>query len=81
MDGLTLGFVARELHNTLAGGRIDRISQPDKDLVLLMIRTPGENHRLLVAAGPHNTRIHLTQGSHESAEVAPMVMPSEPRSV
>ena len=51
MDGLTLGFVARELHNTLSGGRIDRISQPDKDLVLLMIRTPGENHRLLVAAG------------------------------
>ena len=39
-----------------------------------MIRTPGENHRLLVAAGPHNTRIHLTQGSHESAEVAPMFL-------
>ena len=74
MDGLTLGFVARGLHNTLSGGRIDRISQPDKDLVLLMIRTPGENHRLLVAAGPHNTRIHLTQGSHESAEVAPMFL-------
>jgi len=74
LDGLTLGFVARELHNTLSGGRIDRISQPDKDLVLLMIRTPGENHRLLVAAGPHNTRIHLTQGSHESAEVAPMFL-------
>lgn len=74
MDGLTLGFAARELNAKLAGGRIDRISQPDKDLVVFSVRTPGESHRLLVAAGPHNTRMQLTRGSHESAETAPMFL-------
>ena len=37
-----------------------------------MIRTPGENHRRWWRL--RNTRIHLTQGSHESAEVAPMFL-------
>ncbi len=74
MDGLTLGFAARELDRMLAGGRIDRISQPDKDLVIFSVRTPGESHRLLVAAGPSSTRMHLTRGTYESAEVAPMFL-------
>lgn len=74
MDGLTLGFVARELDKALAGGRIDRITQPDKDLVVFSVRTPGESHRLLVAAGPSSTRMHLTRGTYESAEVAPMFL-------
>lgn len=71
---MTLGFVARELDRTLAGGRIDRITQPDKDLVVFSVRTPGESHRLLVAAGPSSTRMHLTRGAYESAEVAPMFL-------
>ena len=28
MDGLTLGFAAREINAHIAGGRIDRITQP-----------------------------------------------------
>ena len=38
VDGLTIGFAARELHAALAGGRIDKITQPEKDAVVLLIR-------------------------------------------
>ena len=38
MDGLTAGFAARELNQKLAGGRIDKTSQPEKDTVILLIR-------------------------------------------
>ena len=38
MDGMTLGFVARELNAALTGGRIDRITQPERDTVILLIR-------------------------------------------
>ena len=33
MDGLTVGFAARELDRALSGGRIDRVTQPERDSV------------------------------------------------
>ena len=60
MDGLTIGFVARELNQQLKGGRIDRISQPEKDLLLLVIRAENQNRKLLLSASPNNARCHLT---------------------
>ena len=35
MDGFTLSFMARELQETLVGGRVDKVSQPERDLLLL----------------------------------------------
>ena len=60
MDGLMVGFAARELDRTLKGGRVDRITQPERDAVVLVIRAGGENHRLLLCASPNNARCHLT---------------------
>ena len=47
MDGFTLSFIARELRELLIGGRVDKISQPEHDLLLLSIRNQGANHKLL----------------------------------
>ena len=63
MDGRTAGFAARELNEILRGGRIDRITQPERDTVVLTIRAGGANHRLLLCASPNNARCHLTLGS------------------
>ena len=63
MDGLTAGFIARELDRTLKGGRVDRITQPERDAVVMVIRAGNENHRLLLCASPNNARCHLTNGS------------------
>ena len=63
MDGLTAGFAARELNKMLTGGRIDKITQPERDAVVLVIRAGGVNHRLLLCASPNNARCHLTMGS------------------
>jgi len=63
MDGLTVGFAARELNEMLRGGRIDKITQPERDTVVLVIRAGGANHRLLLCASPNNARCHLTMGS------------------
>ena len=60
MDGLTVGFAVRELNETLRGGRIDKITQPERDTVVLVIRAGGANHRLLLCASPNNARCHLT---------------------
>lgn len=72
LDGLTLGFIARELNETLSGGRVDKAQQPEKDMVILMIRAGGHNHRLLINANPTGTRLHLTDKSYESPAAAPV---------
>lgn len=72
LDGLALGFVARELNDKLLGGRIDRVQQPEKDMVVIFIRSAGENHRLLINANPTGTRMHLTGHSYESPQEAPV---------
>ena len=66
MDGLTVGFAARELNETLRGGRIDKITQPERDTVVLVIRAGGANHRLLLCASPNNARCHLTMGTYSN---------------
>ena len=63
MDGLTAGFAARELDRTLKGGRVDRITQPERDAVVMVIRAGSENHKLLLCASPNNARCHLTSGT------------------
>ena len=61
MDGLMVGLAARELNGLLAGGRVDRITQPEKDTVILVIRAGNENRQLLLCASPNNARCHLTR--------------------
>ena len=60
MDGLMVGFVAEELNRALAGGRVDRITQPERDTVLLTVRAGGENRTLLLCASASHARCHLT---------------------
>ena len=64
MDGLTVGFAARELNEMLRGGRVDRITQPERNTIVILIRTGCENRRLLLCASPNNARCHLTMGTY-----------------
>ena len=61
MDGVMLGFVARELRDKLVGGRVDKLTQPEKDEIILTIRNQGENHMLLATANAGSARLHLTR--------------------
>lgn len=72
LDGLTLGFIARELAEKLIGGRVDKVQQPEKDMVVLTIRSGGQNHKLLINANPTGTRMHITEKSYESPLQAPV---------
>ena len=72
VDGLTIGFAARELHAALVGGRIDKITQPEKDAVVLLIRAGSENRRLLLCASPNNARCHLTTATFPNPLEPPM---------
>ena len=61
MDGLMLGFLARELKDALTGGRVDKITQPEPDEVILLIRAQGRNCPVLFCAGANSARAHITR--------------------
>lgn len=61
MDGLTLGLIARELNGALAGGRIAKVVQPERDEIILTVRSDGENRQLLLSATANCARAHLTR--------------------
>jgi hypothetical protein len=71
MDGVMLGFVARELDAKLKDGRVDRVIQPERDEIHLLIRAQGANHRLVLSASANAARIHLS----EHAKTGPMEPP------
>ena len=73
LDGLTLGFIARELKQKLVGGRVDRVLQPENDEIHLLIRSLGENQRLLLCAGANAARVHLTEHAKQNPQEPPML--------
>ncbi len=72
LDAKLIGKLADELSEKLVGGRVEKIQQPEKDLILLTIRKDGENRRLLIRTAGPNARIHLTGESFENPQSAPM---------
>lgn len=72
IDGFSLRPLARELDRALAGGRIDRVYQPNAYTLLLSVRQPGRNHTLHLSANPQNPAANLTERAFENPPDAPI---------
>ena len=72
LDAIYLSALTTELKEKLEGGRIDKVQQPERDMLLLSLRAKGENLRLLLTAGTGNARVHLTGSSFENPAEPPM---------
>lgn len=72
LDAVCIHALAAELEDWLAGGRIDKVQQPERDMLLLSVRAKGENLRLLLSAGVGSARVHVTGASYENPAEAPM---------
>jgi len=72
MDGFTLSFMERELREALVGGRVERVNQPERDALLLLMRNRGRNEKLLLSANPNQARAQLTAQTYENPAEPPM---------
>ncbi|MBQ2714405.1 MAG: NFACT family protein [Clostridia bacterium] len=70
-DAITLCALARELNDCLAGGRIDKVYQPESDEITLLIRAKDENRTLVLSANPSLPRLHFTKTKKENPQNAP----------
>ncbi len=74
MDGLTLMAVRRELEEKLVGGRIEKISQPEKYELIFQIHTKEGSNRLLFSAAAENARVQLTKAARQNPLDAPPLL-------
>ncbi len=70
-DGLTLHACIGELQ-PLVGGKIDKVQQPDKDIVILHIHAPAIGRvKLLLCIHAENGRIQTVSRTFENPDAAP----------
>jgi len=72
-DAGMVAAVAAELRAILIGGRVDKISQPEKDEITLAVRVAdGSYARVCISAGSNNPHINITSHQKENPMSAPM---------
>ena len=72
LDSVFLSGLARELSGRLEGARIDKIQQPERDLLIFSLRMSDGGGRLLLHGGVGSARVHLTEGRFENPASPPM---------
>lgn len=71
-DGITIAAVAKELKDSLLGGRISKIAQPESDELLFTIKTSeGGSRKLLMSADASLPLVYLTEKNKPSPMTAP----------
>lgn len=69
LDAICLKAVVDEIAPLVAGSRIEKIQQPSRDQVVLLLRG---SRRLLLCASPNQPRLHLTEILRDNPSQPPM---------
>lgn len=73
LDAVCLTALVKELAPALTGARIDKVQQPERDLLLLSLYTPDLGaKKLLISAGAGSARVHFTDEKMENPDTPPM---------
>ena len=70
-DGITIAAIRKELADTLKDGRISKIAQPEPDELLLTVKTPGGQYKLVLSANPSLPLAYLTEENKINPITAP----------
>ncbi len=72
LDGIVISAVVKELNDTLIGGRINKIAQPEPDELIFTIKSERrQQYRLLISAGASLPLIYFTETNKPSPLTAP----------
>ena len=73
LDAILLTALRRELENSLLGAKIDRISMPEKDVLILSVHSREQgSRRVLLSVRPGSARISFTEQTMENPAQPPM---------
>jgi len=73
LDAICLTAIKNELAESIKGSKIDKVQQPERDLIILSLRGVGnQTCKLLISAGQGDTRVHLTGHKFDNPQAPPM---------
>ena len=70
-DGIVIANLVSELNQTVLNARISKIAQPEKDALLLTLKSTNGQKRLFLSASASLPLIYLTQANKPSPLTAP----------
>lgn len=71
LDGIVIANMVKEMNETILGGKINKIAQPEADELLLTIKNNKTQYRLLISAGASLPLIYFTRQNKPSPMTAP----------
>ena len=71
-DAFFLSAVLAEIRQKAIGARVEKIHQPGRDTVILLLRCDQGREKLLFAPNPAAPRLHLTTSNPENPDQPPM---------
>lgn len=71
-DAGMVAAVTTELRQRLVGARVEKVQQPEKDEIMLVLHAAGESLRLTVSASANNPKIHISSEIKENPQTPPM---------
>lgn len=65
-DGITIANIVTELNQTITGGKINKIAQPENDELIITIKNQRKQYRLFLSASASLPLIYLTETNKPS---------------
>ena len=73
LDGAFVHFLTKELKEELCGARVSQIHQPNRDELIMLVRTLNGNKKLLLSARANSPRVNFTENAPENPSSPPML--------
>ena len=70
-DGIVIANLVRDFKESLEGGRVTKIAQPEKDELLFTIKSQKNTYRLLISASASLPLLYFTEKNKPSPLTAP----------
>nr|WP_242693936.1 NFACT RNA binding domain-containing protein [Proteiniclasticum aestuarii] len=74
LDGIFFTNITSELKEDLTGAKVNKISQPENDTIILSMRGVSGNRKLLLTSNSSYARIHFTDLPKENPMQAPLFL-------
>ena len=71
-DAFFLSAVVSDIREAALGARVEKVHQPSRDTVILLLKTYAGRQKLMFVASPTAPRLHLTTASPENPAEPPM---------
>lgn len=72
-DGVTLHFIKEEIRGIAEDARVSQIHQPNKDELVIALRTKNGNKKLLISSRANSPRVCFTENAPENPATPPML--------